>query len=207
MGSRRPADRRRRRSRRSSAAPTRRKSGESLFSFSYKRLLQAGSAAAALGSILALAFTVGDRALGLFGSETRPEVQLERVTLEKMPYRTYLVVKERVASLRGEGGQKLLDSNGLAVDFVARVQGSAKGVTYPVRLTIESRDAKGRIDEHVDYRQIPLTLDASDDECVCHEFFFLGGHSVAYRVNVQILRPHTPNAEPLAEKESEWYTP
>jgi hypothetical protein len=205
MGSLRPADRCRRGSRRSPAAPQRRDSGERLFS--YKRLLQAGSAAAALGSILALAFTVGDRALGLFGNEASPDVHLTQVALEKMSYGAYLVTEEGKTSLRGEGTRRQLATNILAVNFDATFEGSAKGTPYPIRLTLQTRDTKGRIDESVDSEQDPYLLDADNDTCGCHTFFSLPRRGVAYRVDARILRPNTPNAQPLAVKQSKWYQP
>ena len=65
---------------------------------SYKRVLQAGSVAAALGSILALALTVGDRVSGLVGNDGAPRVRIESVKLENMPLHTFLVTKEQLTS-------------------------------------------------------------------------------------------------------------
>ena len=203
MGSNRPAGGRRRRSRRSLAAPKRRKLAERLFT--YKRLLQAGSAAAALGSIFALTFTIGDRALGLFRNEARPGVHLTQVTLEKMQYGTYLLTKEGVTSLQGEGTPTQLATDVLAVNFDATFEGSAKGTPYPIRVTLQTRDPKGRIDQNVDSDTDPYLLDDDDDTCGCHTFFSLARRGVAYRAGVQIFRPNAPNAQPLAEKQSEWW--
>ena len=173
--------------------------------FSYNRLLQAGSAAAAIATILGLAFTVSDRTLGLFGSETRPGVYLESLKLEAMPFETYLKSKEGMTSVRGLGYEpKVLASNGLAVDYDARFEGSSKGASYPIRVTLQRRNSKGQID-NVDQEQNDHALDADVDSCGCHTFFFLRERDATYRVVAQILRPGSPGAEPLTEKESAWY--
>jgi hypothetical protein len=203
LGSTRPANRRRRRSRASLAAPKRRQPTERLFS--YKKLLQAGSAAAAIAAILGVIFTVSDRARGLFGSEARPGIHLEQLGLEGMPLKTYLRTKEGVTSFRGLGYTPTeLASKVLAVDFDARFEGSSKGASYPIRLTLQGRDSKGQV-ENVDQEQDDYALDAGVDSCGCHSFFFLRARDAAYRVIAQVLRPDEPTSEPLAEKESTWY--
>jgi hypothetical protein len=199
MGSPRPADRSRR-SRGSAATPKPREPAERHL---YKRLLQAGSAAAALGSILALAFTVGDRMLGLFGNAARPHVVQEAVTLERMPYGTYLETKEGQTSFQGYK-TKDLDTNVLAVDFPTRFEGSSKGAIYGIQLTVLGRDRKGRT-ETIAQDKREVALDDSFDSCPCHEFYPLRARDVKYRVIARVLRPNSPRSEPLAQKESAWY--
>jgi hypothetical protein len=167
--------------------------------------LQAGSAAAAIAAILGVIFTISDRTLGLFGNEPRPGVHLESLKLEAMSLQTYLKTKEGRTSVQGLGYKpKELASNGLAVDYDARFEGSSKGASYPIRLTLQGRDSNGRV-ENVDQEQNDHALDAEVDSCGCHTFFFLRTRDAAYRVVAEILRPNSPGSEPLAEEESAWY--
>jgi hypothetical protein len=172
--------------------------------FAYKRLVQLGSAAAAVASIVGLFLTVGDRARSLFGSSTTHGVHLEKVVLEQMPFRTYLKTRENEDKVTGLGySSKDLAANVFAVDFDARFKGWTKGAAFPVKLTLERRDATGHSSfaEH----DVVETLDAPDDFCGCHSFFFVPKRGASYRVSVQVFRPHAPNAEPLQSVESTWY--
>jgi hypothetical protein len=173
--------------------------------FAYKRLLQIGSAAAALGSIVGLFLTVGDHARSFLGSNPATGVHLEKVALEPMPFRTYLKTRENEDNLTGLGySRKDLAADVLAVDYDARFKGWSKGATFPVKLTLQARDAAGRpkaLAEH----DMKETLDARDDSCGCHSFFFVPKRGVTYRVSVQILRPGAPDANPLQSIESTWY--
>src|SRR5437879_2022472 len=66
-----------------------------------------------------------------------------------------------------------------------------RGATFPVKLTLQTRDAAGcpkALAEH----DMKETLDAPDDSCGCHSFFFVPKRGVTYRVSVQILRPGAP---------------
>lgn len=171
--------------------------------FSLKRLLQLGSAAAALASILGLAFTIGDRALGLFASESAAGVQIEKVALEPMTFRTYLETREGRTDVTGLGySQEDLDAQVLAVAYDARFGGWAKGATFDVGLTLQTRDRKGQV-KSIDKHQMKQTLDAADDFCGCNTFFFVPRRG-RYRVDLQIYRPNAPAAEPLQRKLSDW---
>jgi hypothetical protein len=172
---------------------------------SYRRLLQLGSAAAAVASILGLAFTVGDRASSLFGGGAATGVHLERVTLETMPFRTYLETREKRDEVTGLGySPGELDSRVLAVDYDARFEGWSKGATFEVELILQRQDGDGRV-ETVAEHQMKQTLDAADDFCGCYTFFFLPAGKGTYRVEVQILRPNAPDAQPLQRRHSDWY--
>jgi hypothetical protein len=169
--------------------------------------LQAGSAAAALGSILALAFTVGDRALGLFGNAARSAIDQEEVRLERMTLRRYLETKEGRTSVQGLGYKpKELATKVLAVDFPTRFEGSYKGARYVIEVTLLGRNSKGRT-ETINQYQNEYALDDSFDSCACYESFPLRARDVAYRVIVRVLRPKSPRSKPLAQKESAWYPP
>lgn len=175
---------------------------------SHKRLLQIGSAAAAIGSVLALVFTLGDRASGLLaGDEGGPRVSIDSVKLETMPLRTYLVTKKgmKLNSKPPGFSPKELRDEVLVVKTAAEFTQSSKGVSFPATLTLEARGDDGRIvavDEplHNDY-----VLDDSPDTCGCYEYFFLPPRGREYRVTVQVLRPNAPpGRSPLDEEESEW---
>lgn len=207
MGSARSGDVRPRRSRRSrKGSPADAPRGQ-LLSESHKRLLQIGSAAAALGSVLALVFTVGDRVSGLFENDGTPRVRIDRVELETMPFRTYLVTKD--AKLPNElpryGSKTDLDRDVLVVSFPARFERSSRGVLFPARLTLQARNRDDRI-VAVDAFQLQVVLDAGDDDCACHAYFPLRSRGQEYRVEVQISRPSAPaGSDPLDEERSDWY--
>jgi hypothetical protein len=172
---------------------------------SLRRLLQLGSAAAAVASILGLAFAVGDRAVSVFGSGGATGVRLEQVTLETMPFRTYLETREKRKDVTGLGySQRDLDSEVLAVDYDTRFEGWSKGATFEVDLALQTRDGEGRV-KTVDEHQMKQTLDAADDFCGCYTFFFVPAGNATYRVEVQILRPNAPDAQPLKRRHSDWY--
>lgn len=172
---------------------------------SYKRVLQAGSIAAAFGSILALALTVGDRISGWVGSEGGPRVRIESVELENMPLKTFLVTKEQLTPDEPTGyTPKELSRGVLAVSMDLLYERSSRGVPFPGRLTLQQRsDGGGGIDV-VDVLQHQFVLDDSIDSCGCHDFFFLPRRGREYRVEVQVLRPGQPKSEPLADYTSDW---
>ena len=170
---------------------------------SYKRVLQAGSVAAAFGSILALALTVGDRVSGLVGNDGAPRVRIESVKLENMPLQTFLVTKEQLTSDDPTGyTQKELRSEVLAVNMDLLYEHSSRGVPFPGRLTLQQRSG-GSI-AVVEVLQHQFVLDDSADSCGCHDFFFLPQRGREYRVEVQILRPNLPKSAPLADYTSDW---
>jgi hypothetical protein len=172
---------------------------------SYKRVLQAGSVAAAFGSILALALTVGDRVSGLVGKDGAPRVRIESVKLENMPLRTFLVTKEQVTSDDPTGyTKKELGSDVLAVDMDLLYEHSSRGVPFPGRLTLQQRSGSGGSIVVVDVLPHQFVLDDGVDSCGCHDFFFLPQRGREYRVEVQILRPNMPKSEPLADYTSDW---
>jgi hypothetical protein len=171
---------------------------------SYKTLLQVGGAAAAIASILGLAFTIGDRAFGLFKSHAPPGPRLERVALETMPLRAYYLTKKGPDSLRGLRYTKAeLDRDELVVNFDARFEGSSRAVAYPVRMTLLTRDNSGKVHTGAP-RQDDYTMDQTDDLCGCSDVFVVhprrGNH---YRVDLQILRPNSTAV--LQDRSSDWW--
>jgi hypothetical protein len=175
--------------------------------FAYKRLVQLGSGLAALASIVGLFLTLGDRARSVLGGGAVDNgVQLQKATLKPMPFRTYLKTRQNESNVTRLGySRKDLAATVLAVDFDARFTGWTKGANFPVKVTLESRDAAGhsRFAEH----DVIETLDAPTDFCGCHAFFFVPKSGVAHRVSVEVFRPGAPNAEPLRSIESGWYRP
>jgi hypothetical protein len=171
---------------------------------SLKSLIRLGSAAAAVGSIVGLAFTVGDRAVSAFAHDAAG-VHVEQVTLERMPFRTYLETREKRTEVEGLGyTRRDLDSEVLAVDYDTRWKGWSKGATFDVDLVLQTLDDEGRL-RTLDQHRMKQTLDAADDFCGCFGFFFVPGRAAKYRVEVQILRPNALDAEPLQRRHSDWY--
>ena len=205
MGSNQPPSRRRRRSRRSGTRsrldPPRRRF------LSLNPVLRAGSVAAALGSVLALFLTVGDRVSGLFADDDSgaPRVHIDSVELETMPLRTFLVTRLQQEPPFGYN-EKELDRDVIVASIDMRYEHSSRGVPFPAKLTLETRGSDGRARAVDRPLELEYTLDASNDTCGCHEWFNLPSHGREYRLGVQILRPsNAPQSAPLADEESDWY--
>ena len=205
MASARSRDRRPRGPRRSGKTSPIDEPREPFLSKTHKRLLQIGSAAAAIGSVLALVFTVGDRVSGLFESDEGPRVRVDRVELEAMPLRTYLVTKEREKPPFHYKPTEL-ESDVLVVSFRARYKGSAAGVKFPFWLTLLERK-NGRAVTVEEPLEGYHNMQKPDDECGCHEIFQLPPRGRGYRAQVQIMDPEapSPDSQPLAEARSDWY--
>jgi hypothetical protein len=207
MGSAKPGDvrpRRSRRSRKSSPADADAPRGQ-LLSESHKRLLQVGSAAAAIGSVLALVFTVGDRVSGLFEGDGGPRVRVDGVELEAMPLQTYLETKAREKPPFSEYKPKELQGDVLVVSFHAEFKGSAPGVRFPYWLTLLGR-RKTRVVTVEPPLERYVNVEKVDDECACYENFVLPPRGREYRAQVQIMDPDgSPHSQPLAEAKSDWY--
>jgi hypothetical protein len=175
--------------------------------FAYKRLVQLCSGAAALASVVGLFLTLGDRAQSMLGGGVVDNgVQLQKATLTPMTLTTYLKTRQNESNVTRLGySRKDLAAKVLAVDFDARFTGWTKGANFPVKVTLESRDAAGH--SHFAEHDIVETLDAATDFCGCHAFFFPPKSAVADRISVEVFRPGAPNAEPLRSIESAWYRP
>ena len=173
---------------------------------SYRRLVQAGSVAAALGSIVGLAFTVGDRVAAPFRDEERTGIHLEQVAVtEAIPLRDYFATRENRTDVDGLGFTKAeLARDVLVVDYDARFEGGTKGEAFLFDRTLQRRGADGRI-TIVDRQSEPQTLDSADDSCGCFDYFFFPGRGAEYRVVVEVKRPNAPNADPIQRRESEWF--
>jgi hypothetical protein len=173
---------------------------------SYRRLMQAGSVAAALGSIVGLAFTVGDRVAAPFREGERTGVHLEQVAVtEAIPLRDYFATRENRTDVDGLGFSKdELARDVLVVDYDARFEGGTKGEAFLFDRTLQRRGADGRI-TIVGRQAEPQTLDAADDSCGCFDYFFLPGRGAEYRVVVEVKRPNAPSADPIQRRESDWF--
>jgi hypothetical protein len=171
---------------------------------SYKTLVEVGGAAAAVASVLGLAFMIGDRTFGLFDSNALPGPRLDQVTVKAMPLRAYYIAKKGPAALKGLRYTKAeLDRDELVVSFDAWFVGSTKAVAYPVRLTLLTRDSSGKV--HVgEPRQDNYTMDKSDDQCGCSDVFVVHPrHGESYQVLAQILSPN--GTAVLQDRPSAWY--
>lgn len=172
---------------------------------SYKRVLQAGSVAAALGSILALVLTVGTQFSGLFGSDGTPRVHIKSVKLEPMPLGSYVMTYDPPGPGEPTGyTKKELDGKVLAVSIDMQYENATRGGHFRGILTLDERTRPGgRLLPPFSLRH-DYALNAGRDSCVCHDFFFLSRPGSEYRVKVQILRPNLPHAQPFAEYTTEW---
>jgi len=175
---------------------------------SQKRVIQAGAVAAAIGSILGLGLTVGDRITGAFShGNATPEVKVDDVKLETMSLQTFLDTKTtQQAGQPALYGTKDLKQTVLVVELAARYAHSPRGVAFPVTYILETR----RGDAGIKVVDRPVTdtayLHASSDKCVCAEWFHLPQRGHRYRVEVQIFSPDAPRTEsPLVETTSNWY--
>jgi hypothetical protein len=187
-----------------SAAPA---SGERLWS--HKRLLQAGSAAAAIGSILALALTVSDRVTGLFGDDGgKPRVFVDGVDVEVMTLRTFLeTTKGDDPSATSAYKKEDLDSDVLAVAVRARYENGSLDDKFDGTETLQARDADGHPVVVGDPQTAEYFLHEENDMCDCEDFFFLPRARSDYRVVVKIRRRGAPASEPVASGKSAWYSP
>jgi hypothetical protein len=171
-----------------------------------KRLLHAGSIAAAIGAILGLFFTVGDRVTGVFdddGSET-PSAELHGVSVQRMTLRAYIATRTKLSpDDRPDYSEKEMDADVLAVDVRAQYSNARRKEHFPVVLTLERRDAKGRPVAVQTHRQ-EYYLETDDDKCVCHDRFPIPAGAHALRVQVQLLDPDLNVTSPVDQLESEW---
>jgi hypothetical protein len=173
---------------------------------SQRRLIQAGSLAAAVASILGLVLTVGDRALAQFRhADSSAHVRIDDLSLEKMSLRTFLATKKDRAPGAPLGYTKQeLDDQVLVADIRARYSNASRGVPFPVKLSLEIRRRDGSVAE-VDAVSENYVLDAATDSCGCSEYFRIPEHGREYRVEMQVLRPNAPTSEPIDQRTSGWY--
>ena len=163
--------------------------------FSQKRLIQAGSIAAAIGSILGLAFTIGDRFTGVFGSDAAPKPELRGVTIERMTLRMYLATRTNpTVGDKPDYSEKERASDVLVVDVRASYAHAKTGEHFPVRITLERRARNGSADV-VSPHLLQYYFESETDECVCHDYFELPRQPGAYRAEVQILDPSGRRSE------------
>ena len=175
--------------------------------FSQKRLIQAGSVAAAIGSILGLAFTVGDRVTGLFGGDAAPRPELHGVTIQKMKLRTYLATRTNpTIDDNPNYSQKQLENDVVVVDVRARFAHSKTSEHFPVRITLERRARDGSADVMTQHLY-QYYLEADTDDCVCHDRFPLPARPGEYRAEVQILDPSGRKSELVIDQDTSPWLP
>jgi hypothetical protein len=166
-------------------------------------VIQAGTVAAALASIIGVAFTVGDRVTGLFSSsDTTPRVKIDRVGLERMSLKTYLLTDVHPTPLPLPYTAKERARDVLVMDLRARYVHAARGGTFPAMLFLERRTDSGAA--AVKPQSIEYYLDANDDQCGCHAWFSIPRSHGQYRIRVQIFRPNGGGSQPLDEGTSDW---
>jgi hypothetical protein len=166
-------------------------------------VIQAGTVAAALASIAGLLFTVGDRVTGLFSSsDNSPRVKIDRVGLETMPLKTYLLTDVHPTPLPLPYTPKERARSVLVMDLQARYVHAARGGTFPAMLFLERRTTRGAAS--VTPQSTEYYMDANDDQCGCHAWFPIPAKPGQYRVRVQIFRPNSGSAQPMDERTSDW---
>jgi hypothetical protein len=170
---------------------------------SQRSLIQAGAVAAALASIIGVAFTVGDRVTGLFGSsESTPRVTIDDVALEKMSLKQYLQTDVHPTPVPLPYTAKARARTVLVMDLRARYVHAARGGIFPATLVLERRTSGGAAT--VIPHQMDYYLDTNDDQCECHDWFPLPAKPGEYRIRAQIFRPNGGSSEPLDERASDW---
>jgi hypothetical protein len=173
--------------------------------FSQKRLIQAGSVAAAIASIFGLALTVGDRVTGLFGSDATPKPELHEVAIDRIKLRTYLATRTNpTIDDKPDYTPKELKSDVVVVDIRASYAHAKTGEHFPVRITLERRAPTGSADV-VSSHTVQYYFESETDQCVCHDYFELPRQPGAYRAEVQILDPSGRRSELVIDQaESRW---
>lgn len=168
-----------------------------------RRMIQLGSAAAAVASILGLAFTVGDKVTGAFASG-QPRVGIRAVSVETMSLRSYLDTKAGHIPGQPYGySKKDLDSRVIVADLGVQWSHAYTGDRFPANLTLQRRARNGSIVSADAYSE-SFGLNAGEDSCGCHAWFRIPKHPGPYRVSLQIMRPNEPSADPLDERASDW---
>jgi hypothetical protein len=149
--------------------------------------------------------TVGDRVSGLFsGGDATPRVHIDRVGLETMPLRTYLLSKKNQDPSETDYTDKELAQRVVVVNLDARYARSSRQVSFPARLTLQARTGtEGRPLVAEGPLSVTYYLDAANDQCGCSEYFPLPRAGREYRAEVQILEPNT--SHPMADRVSAWY--
>ena len=170
---------------------------------SQRNVIQAGTVAAALASIIGLVFTVGDRVTGLFGSsDTTPRVKIDDVALETMPLKTYLLTDVHPTPLPLPYTAKERARDVLVMNLDARYLHATRGGTFPAMLFLERRTSHGAA--AVTPQSTSYYLDTNDDQCGCHTWFALPRKHGQYRIRVQIFHPNSSASQPLDEQTSDW---
>ncbi len=171
---------------------------------SQRSVIQAGTIAAAVASIVGLAFTVGDRVTGLFSSsDTTPRVKIDGVALETMPLKTYLLTDVHPPPLPLPFSAKKLARDVLVVDVRAHFVHAPRGGTFPTLLFLERRTPDGP--DPVASQSLGYFLNSNDDQCGCHAWFGIPPQHGQYRVRLQIFRPNNSSSQPMDERASPWY--
>jgi hypothetical protein len=167
-------------------------------------MIQLGSAAAALASILGLAFTLGDKVTGAFAGGSKPHVGIHAVSLQTMSLRNYLDTKVGHTPGAPYGySKKDLDSRVLVADLAVQWSHDYPGDRFPANLTLQRRQTDGSIVTADAYSET-FGLDRGDDSCGCHAWFKIPKRPGPYRVNLQVMHPNDPVADPLDERASDW---
>jgi hypothetical protein len=85
-----------------------------------------------------------------------------------------------------------------------KVRGSAPGVEYSVKFTLETRDSPGSPAIRVGSQDKPFVVDRKNDQCSCRQSFEDVARGHEYRVYVEVFDPTQPTAEPLDDERSGW---
>jgi len=175
-------------------------------------ILQAGSVAAALSSIVGLVvvFAPGLRSSGGGGDNERAttvvlsqgqEIKLA-IAKDHVPAR---VTYGRYLELEEEGSTGIptdeLRTPGADVHYRVEMRGYGKGAPFRTRFTLSNQGGVA-VHEH----EAEATLDADSDECRCTEFVPVPVSAQSYRVEVAVFRPGAPYAAPVVAQYTNWFS-
>jgi hypothetical protein len=174
-------------------------------------ILQAGSVAAALTSIVGLVvfFAPGLTSSGGGDNERATTVVLPQgqeiklaIANDYMPAR---VTYGRYLELEEEGSKGVppdeLATPGVDVHYRVEMRGYGKGAPFRTRFKLYNQ-AGVAVHEH----EAEATLDADSDECRCTEFVPVPVSAQSYRVEVAVFRPGAPYAAPVVAQYTSWFS-
>jgi hypothetical protein len=153
-----------------------------------ERKPRAWIAAAGIAAILALTLAIVLGVSRLSGSDG-PHVRIEGVHVEMRQSQTSATKSA---------------NNVLVATASVNVRGSAPGVEYRVRFTLEIRGSPASPAMRVGGAEIPFVLDDQNDQCSCRQRFPDVTRGQEYRVYVEVFRANRPTAEPLVDDWSRW---
>lgn len=174
-------------------------------------VLQAGSVAAAIGSILGLVAVLAPGLLPGGGDDGIREVTAvlpkgqeiklgiaEEGAVERMTFGRWLALE--TGSTAGSSPAERRRP-GVNVHYSAKFPGFALGAPFRARFTL--KDQAG-VTRHL--HMTKGRLDADRDECRCSEFVPVPVGPKSYRVLVELFRPGAPYSAPVLGQHTDWFS-